>query len=136
MKEEQEKIAQIIDNLLYLEALVTLAFAEQKIPIEEYELYRDYILGSILGYRKPLDSTKVRMGLARILDKTIRQFEVEKYPEAFDLRAHIDQILALIIPEGEPPILSDSDIEALGNGKVIATVQRNSDIKYYKGGRS
>ena len=41
------------------------------------------------------EQDELRKKVARILHKTIRQFEVEKCPKVFDLRVHIDQIQAL-----------------------------------------
>ncbi len=43
---------------------------------------------------------EVRGAYARILHKTIRQFEVEGCPETFNLKVHIDQLLKLVeIPD-------------------------------------
>ena len=45
--------------------------------------------------------TELREQIARVIHKAIRQFEVEKCPEVFDLKVHIDQVLALIPDEEE-----------------------------------
>ncbi|KKM99647.1 hypothetical protein LCGC14_1145960, partial [marine sediment metagenome] len=36
-----------------------------------------------------------RMQFARVLNKALRQFEVEGCPEAFDMRVHIDQLMSI-----------------------------------------
>jgi len=48
------------------------------------------------GYEGRLltDDGELRRRISRVLHKAIRQFEIEEYPEAFDLSVHIDQIIA------------------------------------------
>ena len=45
-----------------------------------------------------VEKWELRRVIGRVLHKTIRQFEVEKCPETFNLKVHIDQILTKAIP--------------------------------------
>ena len=65
-----------------------LVFADQIIPIvrEQVESERR-------------DGPGLRVLMARVLHKVIRQFEVEGCPGAFDLKVHIDQLLSCIPTE-------------------------------------
>ena len=47
-----------------------------------------------------------RMQFARVLNKALRQFEVEGCPEAFDMRVHIDQLMS-IAEQAKPQALKD-----------------------------
>ena len=64
---------------------------------------------------------RVRMGVARVLHKALRQFEVERCPELFDMSVHIDQILSikgLVILSDNQKLPEPCEWAAL-NGKLV-----------------
>ena len=74
------------------------------------------------------EQNELRKKVARILHKTIRQFEVEKCPIVFDLRVHIDQIHALYADKIEQAVKKEREriLKELKDGNVICLYRDKS----------
>ena len=74
-----------------------------------------------------------RKKVARILHKTIRQFEVEKCPKVFDLRVHIDRIQALYSEIFEAGKKEGAKEERERIQKYIQVLVNSNDLKINDG---
>lgn len=74
-----------------------------------------------------LDRPELRRELGKVLHKAVRKFELDGCPKAFDMKAHIDQLLSLIDPEAIRQEVAEEIREKIGGFTANAGAQKYKD---------
>ena len=153
-KEAQEKIAKGMFQLGFLVGDKEIEHRWKHLQISVKRQWHDKAdslteIFEELGYRQPLDRPELRKGIAPTICKVCGLTEENQCNidegGCVELQEYLDQILALIIPEGEPQLLSNEELlticlhpslderGTIETVRAVAQAQRKADIKYYTG---